>query len=550
MRKIYIILILTVVFSCTSEFEEFKVNPDQLTGEDVSAKYFFTNTQVKIWAPAFWDFFWGSYVYGERYGGYTGIGFKGNWEPDEVCYNADLSWSSSAAWSYLDNYYSTLDLYIKAVDTGGEFENDQMYAVGLIMKATYFSIFTDVFGEIPFSEVGKEGVLLPKFDTQKVIYKGNIALLDEAMEIIGNNERTGAGVDDLGENDILFGGDLQKWKRYANTLKLRIALRGHGSEGDDFTDAAITEALSNPLITESVGIVKDMEVDARVSATYADPIDWYGNSARQKVSHHLINFLQDNNDPRLTVYASPLEGGDIVFEGYEGEDNTYIIDFLISNLDDASVNYTRIDDGTTVTISIAPGTYYAGIPLRITSAVRPFADARLFSDRGEKVEGKHTIGEEYPEMIIPMAESYFLQAEAALLGFGGDAQALMDAGIQASFEQWEVSDNGYIGSPLVTFTGDKETDLEILANQLWVALYTVKYQGWATARDFGYPEFVTADITDDRVLGFGTTNGKYPQRLRYGNNAYSINGDNLNEAISRQGPDRQATQLWFASGAK
>ncbi len=63
------------------------------------------------------------------------------------------------------------------------------------------------------------------------IYKGIIAELDQAITIIGSNTTTGEGVDQLGENDVIFGGNMQNWKKLANSLKLRIALRASGAPG-------------------------------------------------------------------------------------------------------------------------------------------------------------------------------------------------------------------------------------------------------------------------------------------------------------------------------
>ena len=88
-----------------------------------------------------------------------------------------------------------------------------MYAMSLIMKGLYYQMYTDTFGMVPFSEAGVEGVLTPKYDTQMEIYKGIIADLDTAMNIIGDEERTGLGIDDAGANDVYCGGDLQLWKK-------------------------------------------------------------------------------------------------------------------------------------------------------------------------------------------------------------------------------------------------------------------------------------------------------------------------------------------------
>jgi len=96
---------------------------------------------------------------------------------------------------------------MKFTDVGDDFENELMYACGLIIKGLYYQMFTDVFGEIPYSEAADTDIALPKFDGQKEIYQGIIADLDAAMSTIGTNVRTGDGVNDLGKNDLYCGGD-------------------------------------------------------------------------------------------------------------------------------------------------------------------------------------------------------------------------------------------------------------------------------------------------------------------------------------------------------
>ena len=124
--------------------------------------------------------------------------------------------------------------YLNLVGEGGTLENDKYYAIGLIMKGLYYQLYTDQVGMIPYSEASNPDITLPKYDAQIDIYKGVISELNQAISIIGDNVLTGTGVDILSDNDVLFNGDLQKWKQLANSLKLRMALRAHGAVGEDF----------------------------------------------------------------------------------------------------------------------------------------------------------------------------------------------------------------------------------------------------------------------------------------------------------------------------
>ena len=550
-NKFSLVMVFILLFGCVSQFEDFKKDNEALTGDDVSAAYFFTNTEVKLWVPWLWQYFFGGYNYSPMFAGYTSIGHKSHWEKPDVLFNADRGWNSSFAWTQYANYYSSLDLFLSTVEPGADLENPLMEAIGKIMKASYFALYSDMFGEIPFSEVGQQGVLTPKYDTQKAIYEGVIVLLDEAIVAIGDETATGEGGQDIKANDVVFWGDLQAWKAYANSLKLRTALRAKGAPGADFADAAITSALNGPFLTKSVFVRNDFNVSFGISATAGDILNLYKMAPQRMLTDKLINLLQDNNDPRLDPYASPIIGGEIIFSEYTTPANKELIDYLLQNLDRAGVVYASNPSGSDLVINIDENKFYAGMPQRFVDNMKTFLFPEMFSQPNEKIEGEHSIGEEIDRMVMPMAEVYFMQAEAAVLGFGGNANALYQAGIQASFDQWEVSDNGYLASPIATLSGSREEQLQQIGLQSWLAFYMTDFQGWAIARDFGLDEI--ADDLPDLPNIFNHTNqlgSSYPERMKYGSDAYALNGDNVAAANASQGPDKMGTQLWFTKGTK
>jgi len=551
-KKIYsIVLVLFLLVGCTSEFEEFKADNDTLTSEDVSAKFFFTNTQINLWMPVSWNYLFTRFTYGSAYGGYASFGYKNSWEQPDVVFNLNRSWGADAStWNWFSKYYTTLDLFLSAVGRGSDLENPLMEAVGFIMKSSYFAMYTDLWGDLPFNEVGQEGVLTPKYDRQMDIYKGVIAELDNAMATIGDNTVTGDGPQNLSTHDVLFGGDLQKWKTYANGLKLRIALRAKGAPGETFADVAITQALNASLPTESIKIVKDIDADFGKIAAYDGDFRQYEGALRL-LSRRFINALKNNSDPRLSAYAEPVPGGDIVMSGYTNSTNKELIDYLLQSFDEDNIPYTSNQVGDDLILTIEKDKYYMGQEMRFIDGMKTFLHKELFSKHKEIIEGRVTLGEEIDQMIMPMSEVYFMQAEAAVLGFGGDANALYRAGIQASFDQWDVSDNGYLASDIATLSGTKEEMLQQIGFQSWLALYMVDYQGWAVARDFDLNEITKETPNMSKIFSTQIDLGtKFPQRIKYGPTAYSLNGDNLAAAVALQGPDTNSTQLWFAQGAK
>jgi hypothetical protein len=554
MRNIKITIysvLMFFTFSCTGDFDEINTNNQGFEASDLSAKFFVTEAQFKLYAPDRYPYWRAHLIHTDRYAGHFTFGSNVSWWNDGLGYTYSGGYTD-AAWGWLAGYFGNVKSFMDLTKTGGEFENENMYAMGLIMKSLYYQMYTDTFGMIPFSEAGIEGILTPKYDSQKDIYKGVIADLDEAMTIIGSKERTGNGVADVAENDVYCGGDLQKWKRLANTLKLRIGMRALGATGDDFATNAINSALSSPLLDASTGSVtmeKDIIIGQWGSAAYGDVWHSFGAGSDWSVGATLINQLKSTQDPRLSVYASPAKGGEFTFEG-TGADYQQRLDFLIATLDNAGATYTTSTSGDITTINLDAG-QYIGQPTRLNGDIKPMVKFDMFSPPGQLVTQKTGEGVgTYPEIILTSAEAYFLQAEAALRGIGsGDAQGLFADGIRQAMKLWDISDGdieNYISSQDAAniSTGTLDEKLEKIAIQRWLVSYTDGFEAWAVVRDTGYPSELAQGVSNSIIYELGTLSGAYPQRLRYGSGAQ--NNPNYGAAVSEQGPDVQATKLWYA----
>lgn len=550
------IFVVTIV-GCTDKFEDINTRPNVFYSDEVSGKFFITNPQYNLFAPNRFPYWRAHLIHADRYAGHFTFGHNRCWWSDELGYSYSSGYTD-ASWGWLEGYLGGLDNFMKLTGTGGEFENEYMYAMGLIIKGLYYQLFTDVFGMIPYSEAADPDIVTPKFDTQKTIYMGIIADLDQAMTIIGDAERTGVGVEDVGDNDLYYNGDLQRWKKLANTLKLRIALRAYGAEGDNFSTQAINEALSAPLLAtedDNCLLEKDIEISTWGSAAYGDIWHAFGAGSDWTVSKPLIDFLRDEDDPRLSAYAKPAAGGEARFVKPEGEEGALFLDrvnFILDELTAAGVDYTREDDADTVIVEVPKATYYVGQPVRLNGKTYPFAEYNFFSTPADFVIQEKNKGEDmYPEIVLQTAESYFLQAEAAVRGLGdGDANSLYQEGIRQAMAVWGISraqaDNYIIDSQLGSLTGGTDEQLEKIAIQRWLAAYTDGFEAWAVVRDFGYPASLAEGVSNPDIYGLGDINGRYPQRMRYGNATWNKNGANTQAAVDAQGPDVQDTKLWWA----
>ncbi|MEH6679179.1 MAG: SusD/RagB family nutrient-binding outer membrane lipoprotein [Sediminicola sp.] len=546
-------LLCMLAVSCTEDFDEINTSQTGFTADEVSAKFFLTSAQVDLYAPNRFPYWRAHLIHADRFAGHFTFGHNASWWSDGLSYTYDPGYTD-AAYDWMAGHFGTIKSFSDLTAEGGEFENEYMYAMSLIMKGLYYQMYTETFGMVPYTEAGVEGILTPKYDDQQTIYKGVIAELDQAMAIIGDTERTGIGVDDAGANDIYCGGDLQKWKALANTLKLRIGMRALGSPGDDFANATITAALDAPLLDATTGSIvmkKDFVISEWTSSSYGDVWYDFGAGSDWTVSSTLINLLQENADPRLGMYAKPAIGGTFVFTD-DGSDDDYQerLDFIVASLDGAGADYTISTTGLETVIEVAPG-QYIGQPIRTNAETYPYMRYDLFSRPSEYViQRRGQQVDAYPEIIISSADAYFLRAEAAVRGISsGDAQSLYQDGIREAMKLWNISEGDidtYIANQALAdlSIGTTEEKLEKIATQRWLAGYTDGFEAWAVVRKTGYPAELATGVSNQTIFALGTLNGAYPQRLRYGSGAQA--NPNYLDAVSEQGPDVQGTKLWFA----
>jgi hypothetical protein len=553
-------LLLVFLLAGCSDFEEINTRPDAFGSEEVSAKYFLTGIQIELYAPNRFPYWRAQLIHADRYAGQFTFGYNGCWWTGALGYDYNAGYTD-AAYDWIAGYVSNLSVYQNFVGEGGDLENQNFYALGLVMKGLYYQMYTDTFGMVPYSEALDPDIITPKLDSQSEIYRGVIAELDQAMEIIGDQTVTGDGIELLAENDLFFNGDLQQWKKLANTLKLRMALRAQGAPGADFAETAISEALQAPLLSTEMDnalMEKDTEIDQFGNAAYGDVWHNFGGiGSHWNVGKTLIDYLRDNNDPRLSRYAEPIIGGDFTFtrpaEGAGASLFDKHVEFVLAELDNAGVPYTRSGSGDEFTISVPQDQdYYVGQPSRLNPEIYPHVKNDLFSEPADWVINPKNQGLEiFPEIVFTAAEGNFLQAEAIVKGLSsGDAQALYQEGIRQAMKIWRVEESEIetfiANEEMAQLNGTDEENLEKIAIQRWIVSYTDGFEAWAVVRDTGYPVELANGVSDYDIYAAGTLNGEYPQRMRYGNQEYNTNGANVEAAIQEQGPDEQGTELWWA----
>ncbi|MDG1272117.1 MAG: SusD/RagB family nutrient-binding outer membrane lipoprotein [Flavobacteriaceae bacterium] len=547
-------LFLGVMVSCTDDFNEINVQPDALAVSDVSAKFFVTSLQKGLFKPPALPLWYGQIFHQDQYagqhaGGHSQYIWDGNfgWEY--------ASWLQEGTNGWLAGYNSSLTAYMNLVGEGGVLENDQYYAIGLIMKGLYYQLYTDQVGMIPYSEASDPETTLPKYDEQIDVYRGVISELSQAISTIGNKTETGQGIDKLAENDVLFNGNMQNWKQLANSLKLRMGLRAHGAAGEDFAATAISEAISSGVLADSDALFTSFNQVANIwveHCNYGDIFYGFGEGGQWKVGEPLVNALSSTNDPRLSLMSKPSAGGTVTVDISESSDKQ--IAFLKSTLDNAGLvldtDYTWTQTAADLTITMAENTHHIGLPLRLSANVKGIFNGSLFSNPVDVVINKSNDGGDIsPSVVMTAADSHFMIAEAIVKGLAsGDAAGHYQIGLEHAMSLWGTAiTDDFANSEMGTLTGSNEEKLEKIATQRWIANYTNGYEAWAIVRDSGYPTSAITTSSDNDIRSLsGAMNGAYANRLRYISSAYTSNAANVQAAVAKQGADIKTTKLWWA----
>ncbi len=390
----------------------------------------------------------------------------------------------------LINLQKVIDL---SSDPEGPFFNPNYAAIGMIMRAYLFSVVTDVWGAVPYTEAlqGSDGNLAPVYSSQEIIYAGMLDNLKAAAESLDESGPSVGG-------DIVFGGDILRWKKFANSLRLRLANR-QASKKPSESAAIFAEIMGNPA-TYPIFTSND---DFALLVHEARNNDNNNNAwheimvfdAREdwSISNTLIDAMTDGNgqatDPRILVYAEPAIAGDMA-GGYAGAPN--------------------------------------GLPEALASA---------FINTASR-PGSFFTQEKAPFYIMTYSELLFALAEATLDGTysgGLTAQEYLEAAVAASFGQYGLE------MPADYMTG-KTADLETIMTEKWKALFSQGIEAWTEFRRTGFP--VLSDASPNSIF---ENSGEVPTRLRYPESEYSLNGTNVEAGASLNGgPDNKLTKLWWA----
>jgi hypothetical protein len=463
--KIYIKLIAAVflvstTYSCTKNFEQMNTDPNNLTKVPYST--LITNSEINILRT------------------YNPIlNMQASWVRYNVrtVYVHDERYQLTGANTSFNVYSSQFENLKKAAQLAEKAKDKNSVALIKIIRSYAFQNMTDLYGDIPYSEALKaddaeKPTIYPKYDSQKSIYMDLIQQLKDANSMIDPSAN-------VGPSDVVFNGDMMMWKRFCNSLLLRIYMRM--SLVDPATAKSGIEMIASDPATYPV-------INSIANAAFkywlaSDPVyrsPYYmlpGDAGKQQnaTSAFMIDFLKSRMDPRLPVYAEPAA-------------NTGLFTGLALG-----------DQGNSNALSIM--------------GVAKFRSANS------------------PTRIMRYSEVLFIYAEAALNGWnvGMTPKAAYEAAIKASFDEYGIGTGNYLSDPMVDFNGGTN-QRQLIGDQKWCALYPDAMQGWAEVRRSGYPTYVsTTEPLSSLFPGKGTI-----KRMPYPYTEAISNPEGFNAAIAAQ----------------
>jgi len=448
-------------------------------------------------------------------GGYGGFG-------SVVTYNYT---TSSYATLWTDAYDDLVNYHYIETESADDPLLAYSNAIAKIMIAYDYHMLVDVYGDVPYTEAlqGTDNVT-PKYDSQTAIYQDLVAKLNAAIDIIHNTENANA----IGSGDVMFGGDMEEWMRFANTLKLRLLIRM--ADAEETSSFAATEFAS---FDTDLGFISD---DAMVNPGYI-ATDNKQNPYWNAFHSDAAGSLAGQGRSRIpSIYTFSFYNGDKILDQGRGAATyrAFPADTPVGQLGELNNNPAALSSQTA---------WYVGT--------------------GTGANASNTIGllkgrtAGVPLMLE--AEAHFLLAEAYMKGYlSGDDQAAFNAGVLASYQYLYEDISGATSSDW-----DPETDFELyqednpgnyLVNyelaaspaQKLEAIITQKYiaynfinaqETWSEFRRTGYPTIVEGSSNPERtfasLLSNSTRTDELPVRYLYSNTEFQLNGGNVPTGINQ-----------------
>lgn len=424
-------------------------------------------------------------------------------------FNSDNRGNTQVIWQ---NYYrnvirNTNDVIVNTKNVATRGNLTQM---ARIFQAFAYMVLTDEYGDIPYTEGGKgytDQNFFPVYDAQQQIYTDIIKQLGEAATALSASNKIETG-------DVLYGGNIAQWQKFAYSLMLRAGMR--------LSKADAAKAQSTVTAAFQAGVILTNADNAliRHDANYQNPIGATLNSteaANFYLTKPFVDSLKNRNDPRLQAIAVRYAGA-----ANGGGQTAAVRTTIPSQQFGLPVGFDN-NTANTYAISVGRASFY------------DFSQA----DRSRIVK------QASPCFLVTAAQTQLLLAEARQKGWitTGTVQGYYDAGVTLHMQQMASYDAGsaVAAGDITTYLTNNPLDLskalEQIGTQYWIASFLNGPEAFANYRRTGFPALAPNPFPGKEVA--------FIKRLTYPNSEQSVNPTNFNAAITRQGPDKLDTKVWW-----
>lgn len=507
------VALLSMMTGCTGNFEELNTNPFGPTPEQMLGDNAETGSLIKTMIPTLAQGQQNNaqmldVMIGSEYGGLiSNIGAWGN-NGNYETYNPRVGWYGNMFDTTMPQIYTSyFQIKQKTEGKGVAYNWAQLLRIAATLK------ISDCYGPVPYSKISGTAFTVP-YDSMEDLYNALFADLDEVINSLKTVVLAGEDMSSLTDYDLVYSGNFTRWVKYANTLKLRMAMRLVN------VNPTLAREKAEEAVSDVIGVM--VEAGDAAMSSFNDGMNPYyriGESWGEiRASANVTSYLKGYEDPRLSIYTQ--------------ESSKY------------------------------PENSFVGVRNGIMQSATSKAAYQEFS--------KLNIGMNDKLLIMSASEAYFLRAEAALRGYsvGGSAKDLYNKGVEISMTERNAAIGNYLSSsktpadyvdpynsgnsmkattaiaPQYDEKASMEANLERIMIQKWIANFPNGWETWADIRRTGYPKLFP--IVNNRNTD-GVTTQRGMRRLPFPQSEYNTNTANVTAAAGMLGgADNSATDIWWA----
>ncbi|WP_295731210.1 SusD/RagB family nutrient-binding outer membrane lipoprotein [uncultured Muribaculum sp.] len=427
-----------------------------------------------------------------------------------------------------------------------------MFYITRIYYAFCMLAHTDTYGDMPFREYARTRIPQTNnvaYDTQEQIYDAMFRMLEQAVDEIDPEDASQFKID---RDDICYFGDVYKWLRFANTLRLRMALRISN------VDPARAKEEAEHALDNKYGLMTSNDDNMQTVPKYA-PVDMGGlNDGGNENVHAMTSVLFGGESVMswdMEQFYRNLSTGGAVYQiksGRNGSTDKVIDPRCIKCWYRAKMTSNLLADAKESLREDYVGCHRGTQEPDISMSILNYSVTKTKPKPERGLDSEFWFNCSRPTVWLGYSESLFLKAEAALRGWRGadltmDAEGYFRAGVQASMDYYMIDPadaaayiDGLVALSDGSFGGDKERALEAIITQKWMAVFPNGNEGWAEFRRTDYPRL---ELQLSNMSGGDVPQGKHIKRILYpqsenSNLFFSENGE-------LQAANSQGRRLWW-----